>query len=125
MYFFADMIDSSQGSAGGTIDSSQGSVGWTQYTVSTQSSQDELPECLQLTHDWTTAFLCEHKLLDIGVAVNVQVAKQFCAAAEFCKISGLLCCYGLYQVSETASMRVLNASLPLPLSLSLSLGGLP
>ena len=84
-----------------TVDSSQGSIGWTQYTVSTQSSQDELPESLQLSHAWSTAFPDEHKLIDMGAAVNMQLAKQFQAAGEFCKISGLLCCYGLYQVSVT------------------------
>ena len=79
------------------IGSSQEST-WTQYTVSTQSSQEELPESLQLSHDWTASFVDKHQLLDLGTRVNVHLSSRHKAAAEFCKMSGLLCCYGLYQV---------------------------
>ena len=78
------------------IGSSQEST-WTQYTM---SSQDELPESLQLSHDWTATFADKHQLLDFGARVNVQLPTQFKAAAEFCKMSGLLCSYGLYQVTN-------------------------
>ena len=61
-------------------------------------SQDEVPESLQLIHDWTVDFSLGHKLIELATPLQVLTPKQYKAASEFCKMSGLLCSYGLYQV---------------------------
>ena len=95
--------------------SSQGSTGrWTAGSMSTQSSQvcvglcgcveviiikqDELPECLQLIHDWAKDYSVVHRLIPLSTFLQIRTPKQFQAASEFCKMSGLVCSYGLYQV---------------------------
>lgn len=60
--------------------------------------QEELPEGYQLIHEWTADFSSIHKLIELSSCLQVHQPKQYKAAAEFCKISGLLCSYGLYQV---------------------------
>ena len=63
-------------------------------------SQDEVPESLQLIHEWTADFSHDHKLIELATPLQVLIPKQYKAASEFCKMSGLLCSYGLYQVRK-------------------------
>ncbi|XP_064393734.1 uncharacterized protein LOC135341165 [Halichondria panicea] len=72
-------------------ESSQDSMAW-----SAQSSQEECPEDF-LTPNRTDYSHCHH-LLPLGVAINTSKPRQYKAAALFCKLSGLLTSYGLYQV---------------------------
>lgn len=60
--------------------------------------QDELPESFQLVHEWNVDFSSVHRLIELNSCLQINEPKQYKAAAEFCKISGLLCSYGLYQV---------------------------
>lgn len=60
--------------------------------------QEELPESAQFTRDWYTDFTNVHRLIPLNTPIENMQPKQFKGASEFCKISGLLCSYGLYQV---------------------------
>ncbi|XP_019864502.1 PREDICTED: uncharacterized protein LOC100641450 isoform X1 [Amphimedon queenslandica] len=79
------------------IASSQESM-WAPGSVSTQSSQDDLPDGYQLVHEWNVDFSPWHRLIELSSTLQIHEPKQYRAAAEFCKMSGLLCSYGLYQV---------------------------
>ena len=56
-----------------------------------------MPESLQFVHDWNNSYEQESFMLPLNI-IDVETPQQFLAAGEFCKLSGLLCSYGLYQV---------------------------
>ena len=73
--------------------------GW--YNVHVQHYsflQDDLPDGYQLVHEWNVDFSPWHRLIELSTILSVHEPKQYRGAAEFCKMSGLLCSYGLYQV---------------------------
>lgn len=76
---------------------------WTAYTnggdsLSAQSSQEELPEAMMEARG-SQDYINSHHLMQLQTTINrAHQPQQFKAAGDFCKMSGLLCSYGLYQV---------------------------
>lgn len=86
-----------------TQPSSQESASWggTSWSQSNYSSQEETIDEM-VSNDWSTEAKVDHshihRILELTVVLDRTVTGHFIAAGEFCKLSGLLCSYGLYQV---------------------------
>lgn len=76
---------------------------WTSYTnggdsLSAQSSQESLPEAMMEARG-SQDYIDAHYLMQLCTNIDRKhQPQQFKAATDFCKMSGLLCSYGLYQV---------------------------
>jgi hypothetical protein len=46
----------------------------------------------------TVDYSSHHRVLELASCVQLSEDRRYTAASEFCKLSGLLCSYGLYQV---------------------------
>jgi hypothetical protein len=73
---------------------------WSHYTAgsfSTQSSQEMCPD-EGAEGEGPVDYSAWHRVLELTSHVQLAQTSMYKAASEFCKLSGLLCSYGLYQV---------------------------
>ena len=87
-----------------TQPSSQESSSWaghSSWSLSNHSSQEESIDEM-VSSDWMPEVKVDHshvhRIVELTIVLDRKVSGHFIAAGEFCKLSGLLCSYGLYQV---------------------------